>query len=108
MKLRTLIGNYNLQGGENMKDNTIKLANAFALAMVILWTLCSVFVWLLPDFSLQITSWWMHGMDLSAMGSWHLTVSNFLLGGVTAVIASWVSGWVLGWSWQKVGGNNRR
>lgn len=89
-----------------MKDNTIKLANVFALAMAILWTLCSVFVWLLPDFSLQITSWWMHGMDLSAIGSWHLTVSNFLLGGITAVITSWVTGWVLGWSWQKVEGKS--
>lgn len=91
-----------------MKTNTTKLANAFALAMMVLWIICSLFVWLLPDLSLQITSWWMHGMDLSAMGSWHLTVGNFLLGGITAVISAWVTGWVLGWAWQTVGGSNRR
>ena len=91
-----------------MKTITTKLANAFALAMAILWTMCSIFVWLLPDFSLQITSWWMHGMDLSAMGSWNLTIGNFLLGGIAAVISAWVTGWVLGWSGQTVGGNNRR
>lgn len=49
----------------------------------------------------------MHGMDLSVMGSWHLSVVNFLLGGITAVISAWVAGWVLGWSWQVVGGNSR-
>ena len=91
-----------------MKANTTKLANAFALTLAILWTLCSFFVWLLPDLSLQITSWWMHGMDLSVMGSWRLTIGNFLLGGITAVISAWVTGWVLGWTWQAVGGNNRR
>lgn len=108
MKLTTLIGNYKLSGEENMKNITMKLANAFALAMAILWTLCSVFVWLLPDLSLQITSWWMHGMDLSVMSGWHLTASNFLLGGITAVIASWATGWTLGWSWQISGGNRRQ
>lgn len=86
-----------------MKSDTTRLANAFGLAMVILWTVCSVFIWLLPDLAWQITSWWMHGMDLSAMGNWDLTLGNFLLGGITAVISAWVTGWVLGWAWQVLG-----
>ena len=89
-----------------MKNNTMKLANAFALAMAVLWVLCSAVIWLLPSFSWTVTGWWMHGMDLSAMGSWNLTVGNFLLGGITAAVSAWVTGWVLGWSWQTVG--NRR
>lgn len=91
-----------------MKLNTMKLANTFALSMAILWILCSAFIWLLPDFSWTITSWWMHGMDLSAMGNWHLTFDNLLFGGIAAVISAWITGWVIGWSWQVVGGNNRR
>jgi len=91
-----------------MKVNTMKLANSFALATTILWVFCSAIVWLLPEFSWIVTSWWMHGMDLSAMGGWHLTVSNFLLGGITAVITAWVTGCVLAWSWHAVGGNNRK
>lgn len=91
-----------------MKANTMKLANAFALAMTVLWVICSLFVWLLPDLSLQIISWWMHGMDLSVMGSWHLSVSNFVLGGISAIVSAWVTGWVLAWAWQAVGGNNRK
>ncbi|MBU0978551.1 MAG: DUF5676 family membrane protein [Patescibacteria group bacterium] len=90
-----------------MKSNTTKLANTFGLTMAILWVLCSAIVWLFPDFSLQLTSWWMHGMNLSAMGGRHLTLGNFLLGGIVAVVSAWVTGWVLGWSWQVVGEKNR-
>ena len=85
-----------------MKSVSMRLANAFALAMIILWVICSAVVWLLPDLSWQITGWWMHGMNLSAMGYWNLTFSNFLLGGIAAVVSAWVTGYVLGWSWEKV------
>ena len=91
-----------------MKNNTMKLANAFALAMAVLWVLCIAVIWLLPSFSWTVTGWWMHGMDLSAMGGWNLTISNFLLGGITAIASAWITGWILAWSWQAVGGNNRR
>lgn len=86
-----------------MKSIKKNLANSFALAMTVLWMICSLFVWLLPELSLQITSWWMHGMDLTAMGVWHLTFGNFLLGGITTVVSAWVTGWILGWSWGIVG-----
>ena len=91
-----------------MKNNTMKFANAFALGMAVLWVLCSAVIWLLPSFSWTVTGWWMHGMDLSSMGGWNLTISNFLLGGITAIASAWITGWILAWSWQVVGGNNRR
>jgi len=91
-----------------MKLDTMKLANAFALAMAILWIICSAVVWILPSFSLQITSWWMHGMDLTAMGNWNLTFANFLLGGILVIVSAWITGWVLAWSWEAVGGNKKK
>ncbi|MDP2685342.1 MAG: DUF5676 family membrane protein [bacterium] len=83
-----------------MKLDKNKLANTFALAMAVLWVLCSLVIWILPEFSLQATTQMMHGMNFSAMGSWNLTFGNFLWGGTVAVIFSWVTGWVLGWSWE--------
>lgn len=83
-----------------MKIDKIRLANSFALSMAVLWILCSIVVWLLPELTLQITTWWMHGMNLSNMGDWNLTLSNFFWGGIMTVISSWVTGWVLGWSWE--------
>ncbi len=74
------------------------LANAFALTAAILWVVCSAFVWLLPNLSLKISKWWVHGMKVSALGQFNLTLNNFLLGGVTLVVAMWVTGYVFGWA----------
>lgn len=85
-----------------MKLDKMVLANAFGLATAVLWTLCSAIVWLLPGFSLTVSRWWMHGLDIGVMGSWSLTWTNFLLGGATIVISAWVTGWVFGWAWEKM------
>jgi len=44
-----------------MKHDKIVLANTFALATIILWTTCSLFIVLVPDFSMTVLKWWMHG-----------------------------------------------
>lgn len=85
-----------------MKLDSIRLANAFALAMGVLWIICSVFVYVFPGFSYQILVAWMHGMTFSPMGAWDLTINNFIFGGVTAVTSAWISGLVFGWSMKKV------
>ena len=85
-----------------MKPTKMVLANAFALTTVIFWTICSLFVVVLPDFSFEISRWWMHGLDMSTMGNWNLTLSTFILGGVTLAVSAWVTGWVLGWSIEQV------
>jgi uncharacterized membrane protein len=50
----------------------MKLANAFALAMAVLWVLCSAVIWLLPSFSWTVTGWWMHGMGFVGYGRMEL------------------------------------
>ena len=89
-------------GWEEMKLDKIVLANSFGLATLVLWVICSAFVWLLPDFSLLVTRWWMHGMDIAVIGSWNLNLSNFFLGGVTLTASFWVVGYVFGWAWERV------
>lgn len=90
------------KGGDSMKFTKNRLANALALATTVFWVACSAIVWVFPAFSMQITTWWMHGLDMSVMGDWNLNLNNFLLGGISAVISAWASGWVLGWSWEQV------
>jgi hypothetical protein len=85
-----------------MNDKKMKIANASALAMAVIWLICSIGVWLLPDFSMKITNSWMHGMDVGGvMGMWSLTWSNFLVGGVSAVLASWLVGYIFAWALEK-------
>jgi hypothetical protein len=78
------------------------LANAFALATVVLWVICSAIVYLLPDFTLLITELWMHGMDMEVMGTWNLTFTNFIWGGLTLTVSAWITGYIFGWSWERV------
>lgn len=85
-----------------MKLEKQVLANAFALATAILWVACVLIVWLLPGFSMMVFRWWMHGMNVSNLGNWNVTLGNFLGGGVTAVISAWISGWIFGWAWEKM------
>jgi len=85
-----------------MKLEKMAIANAFALSSIVLWILCTVFVVLLPDFSLTVTQWWMHGLNISAMGSWNLNFGNFLFGGIALAISAWITGYVLGWCWEFV------
>lgn len=79
-----------------MKLTKESLANALALTTAIAWVVCSLFVTILPGFSLIVTKWWMHGMPLP--GNWNLNFGNFLLGGITLTISGWLFGYVLGWS----------
>lgn len=78
------------------------IANAFALSMAILWVVCSALVYLLPGFTLLVTKWWMHGMDIEVMGVWNLTLSSFVWGGLTLTIGAWIMGYIFGWSWERV------
>lgn len=82
-------------------DKTV-LANAFGLATAIFWVVCTAVTWLLPDLSLVVTKWWIHGLDISVMGNWDITLSNFLLGGLTLTGSAWMLGWIFGWFWEKL------
>lgn len=78
-----------------MKLTKNSLANGLALATAILWVLCSAFVAIFPDFSVTVTKWWMHGMDVS---NFNLSFASFIWGGLTLTASFWVVGYVLGWS----------
>ncbi|MEO8105295.1 MAG: DUF5676 family membrane protein [Candidatus Saccharibacteria bacterium] len=81
-----------------MKLTNINLANAIAVTTAVLWVVCSAFVAAFPVFSASVTKWWLHGMQLSAGGSFHLDVANFIGGGTTLIFSAWVAGYILGWS----------
>lgn len=85
-----------------MNLEKITLANAFALTVAIVWVVCSAFVFLLPVLSMTITSWWVHGLNLSPLDSFKLDLANFLLGGITLTLSFWGVGYIFGWSWERM------
>ena len=86
-----------------MKLTKNRLAGAFALTTAVLWTICSAFVAIFPDFSYKVTKWWLHGMNIDSLGEFNLSWGNYLSGGLTLVISLWVTGYVLGWSLEIFG-----
>lgn len=82
-----------------MKLTKNNLANGVALAMAILWVLCSGFVVIFPDFSHTVTQSWMHGMEVA---KYNISWSNFILGGLTITASFWLVGYILGWSIEYV------
>lgn len=87
-----------------MKKEKIVLANALAFTAAILWVVCTLLIVVFPAFTLTVTTWWMHGLALSAMGTWNLTWSSVLFGGVTLIVAAWLSAYLFGWCWEKFSG----
>ncbi len=83
-----------------MNLEKIANANASALSSAILWTVCSLFIVLLPDVAETIRTLILHG---STTGVFKITLSNFFIGGIVLVMISWVWGYgVLSWTREYV------
>lgn len=81
-----------------MKNNKIIYANTFAVTVAFVWVICTLGVAFLPDLSLTMSKWFMHGLDMTVMGIWKVTLNGFILGGLVLIIFGWISGYVFGWS----------
>lgn len=78
--------------------NKFGIANVLAVTSGILWVICALFVVLLPELAYNITGWWLHGLDISPLGYWNITLGGLVMGGISLVLAGWVSGLVFGWA----------
>lgn len=71
-------------------------ANAFAVTMTFIWLVCTFGVALLPELSLTMNGWFMHGLNMRVMGMWNVTFDGFILGGVVLIAFAWISGYIFG------------
>lgn len=81
-----------------MKLNKIAYANAFAITVAFIWLICTLGIALLPELSLTMSKWFMHGLDMTVMGTWKVTVDGFIFGGLVLAGIGWMSGYVFGTS----------
>ncbi len=68
-------------------------ANAVATTTAVIFVACRVLVGLLPDLSFTVAQSWFHGIQLTKLSSWDLTMTSFFLGLITATIGAWLIGW---------------
>ncbi len=76
-----------------MRLNPTAIAIASALAIAIIWTLCSVLVVLLPSAMTEMTAHMMHAR-LEGF-SWMLTLSGFLIGLIAWSVWAAATGWLI-------------
>ncbi len=85
-----------------MKHNPMVTAKAAALTTAVVYLVCAVSIWLFPDLSMSIAQSWFHGLDLSKISAFNLTLGSVVLGLITATIGGGLIGYLFGWSFELV------
>ena len=80
-----------------MKIDEKVWANASAALVGVIYLACGLLVAIAPNFMMAVARSWFHGIDLTQNWSGRAFPGNFLLGLVSAVVASWLTGYLFAW-----------
>jgi hypothetical protein len=62
------------------RKDPMAAANAAGVTTAGIFVACRLLVGILPDFMFTVGQSWFHGIQLTQMGTWNLTMSAFILG----------------------------
>lgn len=79
----------------------LPFANSLAVVSGIFWIICSIFIWVLPAFSLYLTKLGLMGLQGLTLTGFKLDFSTFLTGLIFTVVIVWIFGYIWGWFYQK-------
>lgn len=88
-------------------DKKQEFARAFAMTAIVLWVLCVLFALILPGTFMTISRWWFHGLDMAPLGTFQVSFTSIVGGGVSAAIAAAIAGYIFGWSLETVNKRKR-
>lgn len=77
-----------------MNHSVIATANASAVTTGVFYIVCRILVGLFPGFMFAIAQSLLHGMALTQVGTWNLSIGNFLLGLFASMASAWFVGYV--------------
>lgn len=67
---------------------------AVAVYMEILYILCVIVTWLVPNTIRAIGASWIHGFDLSALPINSLTAGNIIIGVISSFVVTYILVWL--------------
>ncbi len=76
-----------------MKLNAVKMGVAVAIAVAVIWIICSVLVWAFPASMMSMSGHMVHG-DFSDM-TWHMSFGGVFVGLVIWSVASGLTAWII-------------
>lgn len=75
-----------------------KFATAAAGTMGIVYVVCAVFIWLWPDFALQLFGWLVHLVNVDKFaGDVAITAAGLAIGLVQILIYTYAGAWIFAW-----------
>ena len=77
-----------------MKHDPTSTANALAVTSAILYVFCRIAVSLFPNLSISIAQSWFHGLEISKISGWNLSLNSFIMGLITITGAAWLTGYI--------------
>lgn len=77
-----------------MKKDPIATGHAAAATTAVVYLVCRVLVGLFPDWMFSVGQSWFHGIELQKLGSWNLTLGNFIFGFLSASVSAWLVGFL--------------
>lgn len=77
-----------------MKHNPVATANAAAATIAIVYLVCRFLVGLFPDLMMSIAKSWFHGIDITKISGWNLSIESFIIGIISASISAWLVGYL--------------
>lgn len=77
-----------------MKHEPNATANAATVTVAIIYVACRVAVALFPDLAMTVAQSWFHGLDISKVSGWNLSLGSFILGLVTSTAGAWLTGYL--------------
>lgn len=76
-----------------MKHNPMATANAAAVTTGVVFVACRILVGVFPDWMFAVAQSWLHGIELTKISNWNLSLSTFSLGLVSSVAFAWAVGY---------------
>lgn len=83
-----------------MKHEPTVTANAVAATTAVVFVSCRTLVGFFPDAFFAIAQSWFHGIQLSKLDAFDLTLSSFVLGLVSASVTAWLIGYLFAWTYN--------
>tara|TARA_R110001592_G_scaffold158526_3_gene389645 strand:- start:173 stop:439 length:267 start_codon:yes stop_codon:yes gene_type:complete len=65
----------------------LRLSIAASIGVAVLWLFCSLFVWLAPELSAELTG---HMLHMDSQTEWRLTIPGVLIGGLIWMVMVFV------------------
>ena len=84
------------------KLNSKRVAFSLAIVSAILYLVCTIFIYIAPNFTVNLFSNLFHGIDITKIEDTSISLGNTLIGLIEIVVYSLIAGWLFALIYNKL------